>query len=47
MKSDTRSKRYAVGKSDIVDHYKDPTKPMALRMMGEKNYGLQPGAGID
>ena len=24
---------YCIEKSDVVDHYKDPTKPMQLRMM--------------
>ncbi|TVY83493.1 hypothetical protein LSUE1_G004861 [Lachnellula suecica] len=29
----------AVEKSDIQEHYGDPTKPMALRVLGEKIYG--------
>lgn len=29
----------AVEKSDIQEHYKDPTMPMTLRVLGEKIYG--------
>jgi splicing suppressor protein 51 len=40
----------AVEKSDIVEHYGDPTMPMQLRMLGEQVYGSgpagQPGASM-
>ena len=31
--------RYAVEKSDIQEHYRDPTMPMMLRMFAEMVYG--------
>ena len=32
----------AVEKSDIIEHYGDPTMPMQLRMLGEQVYGSGP-----
>ena len=35
--------KYAVEKSDIVEHYGDPMKVMVLRMVAEEIYGCSPG----
>jgi splicing suppressor protein 51 len=37
--------RFAVEKSDIQEHYKDPSMPMVLRMMAENIYGGGYGLG--
>ena len=35
--------KYAVEKSDIVEHYGDPMKVMVLRMVAEQIHGCSPG----
>jgi splicing suppressor protein 51 len=37
--------KYAVEKSDIQEHYKDPMMPMTLRMAAENVYGGGYGMG--
>jgi splicing suppressor protein 51 len=36
--------KFAVEKSDIQEHYKDPLMPMKLRVLGERIYGRRIGA---
>lgn len=36
----------AIEKSDVIDHYKDPTMPMKLRLLAEKVYGRRVQGGL-
>ncbi|KAL8724271.1 MAG: hypothetical protein Q9166_008041 [cf. Caloplaca sp. 2 TL-2023] len=36
----------AVGKNDIIDHYKESTMPMKLRLLAEKVYGQRVQGGL-
>jgi splicing suppressor protein 51 len=36
----------AIEKSDVMDHYKDPTMPMKLRLLAEKVYGHRVQGGL-
>ncbi|PYH46638.1 zinc finger MYND domain-containing protein [Aspergillus saccharolyticus JOP 1030-1] len=42
-RSEWSSLACAVEKSEVIEHYGDPTFPMQLRMLGEQIYGTGPG----
>ncbi|KAG8671755.1 hypothetical protein FPOAC2_05112 [Fusarium poae] len=43
MNSSWHNLKFAIVKSDIIEHYGDPQFPMQLRMLGEAVYGEAPG----
>lgn len=44
IRENRQNLKRAQEKSDIQDHWKDPTMPMKLRLTGENIYGSQPGS---